>query len=149
MNVTAQQLCDELNRLVDAFKVFLVRASEGHGLTKVQLFVLHSIHQQGSVAMGQMAGFLHCDASNVTGIVDRLVQQGLIVRRESTTDRRTKQLELTPKGQSIITEVEAIMPAALGIQRLSDEERGQLFDLVHKMIGDEPPVCPMQDSKSL
>lgn len=41
---------------------------------------------------------LGCDASNVTGLVDKLVAQGFLERSESPHDRRTKIVKLTSKG---------------------------------------------------
>lgn len=147
MNVTSQQLCDELSRLIDTFKVFHGRAADQYNLTKVQLFALYSIGKRGEVAMGQMASVLHCDASNITGLVDRLVHQDLVVRREDTKDRRTKQLALTAKGQKIIEEVNAQLPQALGCERLNAQEQQTLYEIVQKMIGNDQPACPSITTK--
>jgi len=51
--------------------------------------------------MGRLAETLSCDASNVTGLVDRLEARGLVQRKPSVTDRRVKVLELTPEGARI------------------------------------------------
>ncbi len=49
--------------------------------------------------MSALAERLVCDASNVTGIVDRLEARGLIERREASRDRRLKMLALTEHGR--------------------------------------------------
>src|SRR3954468_20925124 len=51
-----------------------------------------------SRTMSEVAGALHCDNSNVTGIVDSLEGKGLAQRRASEEDRRVKLIELTKKG---------------------------------------------------
>jgi DNA-binding MarR family transcriptional regulator len=51
--------------------------------------------------MGRLACALGCDASNVTGIVDRLEKRGLIERRPSERDRRVKVLVVTPEGARV------------------------------------------------
>ena len=51
--------------------------------------------------MGRLACALGCDASNVTGIVDRLEQRGLIERRPSERDRRVKVLVVTDRGAEV------------------------------------------------
>ena len=48
--------------------------------------------------MGQVAQTLACDASNVTGLVNRLESRGLVRRPASAEDRRVKVLDLTPAG---------------------------------------------------
>jgi DNA-binding MarR family transcriptional regulator len=51
--------------------------------------------------MGAMADFLHCDPSNVTGIVDGLEAKGLAERRPAEHDRRVKLVALTAQGRRL------------------------------------------------
>ena len=68
------------------------------GLSQVQCHVLHLIEPGRPVPMSRLAEVLSCDASNVTGLVDRLEARGLLARRPSPGDRRVKVLALTPPG---------------------------------------------------
>src|SRR5437016_8995309 len=70
-------------------------------LSPAQCHVLHLIEPGRPVPMGQLAVTLACDASNVTGLVDRLESRGLVQRRASAGDRRVKVLHLTPAGSRI------------------------------------------------
>ena len=70
-------------------------------LSPAQCHVLHLIEPGRPVPMGQLAETLACDASNVTGLVDRLESRGLVRRRPSAADRRVKVLDLTPKGSRL------------------------------------------------
>jgi MarR family transcriptional regulator, organic hydroperoxide resistance regulator len=65
-------------------------------LTPSQGMALRSLDRP--LPMSTLAEALACDASNVTGIVDRLEARGLIERRPSPTDRRVKLLVLTGEG---------------------------------------------------
>ena len=51
--------------------------------------------------MSGLAELLFCDASNVTGIADRLEARGLIERRSAGGDRRVKVLALTSAGEVV------------------------------------------------
>ena len=51
--------------------------------------------------MSELAEALNCDNSNVTGIVDRLEDRGLVERRSATHDRRVKMLVVTPRGAEL------------------------------------------------
>lgn len=133
MKMTSGQLCDEIMEMVERIKLCHMDEAEKHGLTKVQLFAIYSIARHGELPMGQVAGVLHCDASNVTGIVDRLVAQDLIVRQECPTDRRAKKLKLTAKGQAIVAELQSQIPTWIGCDKLTSEERGTLGRLIQKM----------------
>jgi DNA-binding MarR family transcriptional regulator len=75
------------------------------------------------MALSSLAGLLHCDNSNVTGIADRLEAAGLIERRPSETDRRVKTLALTARGTEMrdaVIEVMAAPPPP--IAALSEED---------------------------
>jgi DNA-binding MarR family transcriptional regulator len=65
------------------------------------LHALRLIEPGVEVPMSSLAGKLFCDASNVTGIVDRLEARGLIERRPAEHDRRVKLLVLTPEGERL------------------------------------------------
>jgi Mn-dependent DtxR family transcriptional regulator len=49
--------------------------------------------------MVSLARSLHCHDSNVTGLVDRLEQRGLIERQSNPNDRRVKLIALTKAGE--------------------------------------------------
>src|SRR5258707_6662989 len=70
-------------------------------LSPVQCHVLHLIEPGRPLPMGRLAETLSCDASNVTGLVDRLESRGLVRRRPSAGDRRGKVLVLTPTGSRL------------------------------------------------
>ena len=61
-------------------------------LSPAQCHVLHLIEPGRPMPMGQLAETLACDASNVTGLVDRLESRGLVRRHPSAEDRRVKVL---------------------------------------------------------
>jgi DNA-binding MarR family transcriptional regulator len=51
--------------------------------------------------MSEIATALHCDKSNVTGIVDGLEERGLAQRTPSEQDRRVKLIALTAEGRRV------------------------------------------------
>src|SRR5207245_11713566 len=67
-------------------------------LSPAQCHVLHLIEPDRPMPMGRLAETLACDASNVTGLVDRLESRGLVRRRASAADRRVEVPGLTPTG---------------------------------------------------
>src|SRR4029077_882031 len=81
-------------------------------LTLPQAMLLRQLGD--ALPMNEAAGKLHCDPSNVTGIVDRLEARGLIERQHLATDRRVKHLALTPAGRRLRRKVETILSAAPG-----------------------------------
>ena len=55
--------------------------------------------------MGELAQQMHCDSSNITGIVDRLEERGLVERGAAEGDRRVKLVALTAEGRKLRDEL--------------------------------------------
>lgn len=70
-------------------------------LTPAQGHALRALDPDRPVAMSTLADSLFCDASNVTGIVDKLETRGLIARQGSEHDRRIKMLVVTESGRDL------------------------------------------------
>ena len=70
-------------------------------LTTSQLKVLFLLYAVESASMGQLAGSLGVTLSTVTGIIDRLVEHGMVVREEDPHDRRLVVCRLTRDGAAI------------------------------------------------
>jgi MarR family transcriptional regulator, organic hydroperoxide resistance regulator len=88
-------------RLMQANKPRFMALAQELGLAPMQLHALRLIEPGVEVPMSSLAGKLFCDASNVTGIVDRLEARGLIERRPAAYDRRVKLLVLTAAGDRV------------------------------------------------
>ncbi|HET7444017.1 MAG TPA: MarR family transcriptional regulator [Solirubrobacterales bacterium] len=71
------------------------------GLTPAQLGAVRLLDEPRT--MGEIATFLHCDPSNVTGIVDGLEERGFAERRPAEHDRRVKLIALTAEGRRLRT----------------------------------------------
>lgn len=132
MTTSADQLCSEMLALFKRFKTIMADIADSHGLTPIQLGALHAIREHNAT-MGGVAQVLHCDASNVTGIVDRLTILQLVIRQDDPSDRRIKTLQLTPRGHAILQAVTAQLPSHLGCDRLTAVERDQLHHMLMKL----------------
>ena len=104
-------------------------------LSPTQCHVLHLMQPGEPIPMKQLAETLACDASNVTGLVDRLEARGLVRRLPGRTDRRVKELELTVTGTRLRAELLARMtdpPDSLG--RLSPRDQRTLVRLLTRLL---------------
>lgn len=104
-------------------------------LTPGQLHALKALDPGAPVPMRELAEALSCDNSNVTGIVDRLEDRGLVERRPAPGDRRVKMLVVTEAGADVRARVLARMedpPEPL--RRLSVEEQRALRDLLRTAL---------------
>ena len=101
-------------------------------LTVPQAMLLRELDD--GMPMNEVADKLHCDPSNVTGIVDRLERRGLITRRQLETDRRVKLLVLTPEGRRMKRRVESMLATSPGLRRLGGADRIALRALLARSL---------------
>src|SRR5436190_23296531 len=108
---------------------------EEFGLTAMQGHTLRLLDPDRPVAMSALADHLVCDASNVTGIVDKLESRGLVARQGAGHDRRVKMLAVTEKGRALQDRISARMmepPAA--VAALSSAARRQLAAILRSIV---------------
>src|SRR6202022_4431560 len=101
-------------------------------LTMPQAMLLRQLG--AALPMTEAAGKMHCDPSNVTGIVDRLEARGLIERQHLTKDRRVKHLALTPAGRRLRRRVETILSSAPGLSTLPAADQAALQHLLERSL---------------
>src|SRR5437762_2245379 len=116
-------------------KIYLSVLASEFELSPAQCHVLHLIEPDRPVPMGRIAEALACDASNVTGLIDRLESRGLVQRQPSPEDRRVKVLQLTPAGSRLRAAMLERMtkpPDTLG--RLSIDEQRALVKILKRLL---------------
>jgi DNA-binding MarR family transcriptional regulator len=113
---------------------FLAVASEFE-LSPPQVRALAVLDPDRPVPMSELAEALHCDNSNVTGIVDRLEDRGLVERRSATHDRRVKMLAVTPRGAEVRERLaERLDEAPEPLARLSLDDQRTLRAIMRRAL---------------
>lgn len=105
------------------------------GLSFSQAHALRLLDPDEPMPMSALAERLFCDASNVTGIADRLELRGLVRRQSSEGDRRVKALTITPAGMKLREQVMELMsqpPEA--IAALSEADQRALRDILARAV---------------
>lgn len=124
-----------LTRLFFAQRGQLPMLAAELNLSPAQCHVLHLIEPGRPVPMGRVAQTLACDASNVTGLVDRLESRGLIARRPSADDRRVKAIALTPAGTRLRTRLhKRLADPPDPFRRLSAAEQRTLVKILERLL---------------
>jgi DNA-binding MarR family transcriptional regulator len=114
---------------------FMAIASE-FDLSPPQVMALRQLDPDEPKPMSELAVALRCDNSNVTGIVDRLEDRGLVERRPGEHDRRVKMLMITERGAQVRAGLAARLdepPEALA--NLSPEDQRALRDIMRRALG--------------
>src|SRR3954453_20037699 len=105
-------------------------------LAPQQMFALRML-ASGPRKMSELAEALFCDNSNVTGIVDRLEERGLVRREAREGDRRVKLLVLTKEGERMRVEITKRMAEPPPpIASLSVKDQRDLRDILKRAVAD-------------
>lgn len=134
-----------------AVAVFLAEVGgAGFDLTPVQYAALAAISANPSIDQVTLAGLIAYDRTTITGVIDRLVQKGLVERNASSRDRRARELQITADGKRTLR---AITPAVESAQQimlrgLTETEGAELMRLMRKAIaaGNELSRAPLRDA---
>lgn len=104
-------------------------------LTLAELIVLHAVNRE-SLTIAQVAETLYVTHSAASRAADRLVQAGLITRRENPADRRQKLLALAPLGAALLDEVEELRAQRIKrvVSTLAETERDALESSLTRVL---------------
>ena len=116
-------------------KRHLMQIMDEMKMTPVQGMMLMMFEDGKGRSMHELSVLMGCDASNVTGLVDRLDNQGLIERTVDENDRRVKMIKLREKGEKCRAAViKGLREAeAADIAKLTEEERQWLIRITEKI----------------
>jgi DNA-binding MarR family transcriptional regulator len=96
---------DRVERIVAAYETLMHLVASTHaseflevGVTMSQAKVLYLVQAEPGVRMSDLSTRLNVTLSTVSGVVDRLVDQGLLMRADDPADRRHVVLQTTPAG---------------------------------------------------
>ena len=105
------------------------------GLTPPQFYVLATIGYAGGLPFGEIGAKMLVTVSNLTGIVDRLEDKKLVVRKRDENDRRVVHVVLTERGakvyKSTIPLFETCVSEIFAI--LASSEQKELSALLRKL----------------
>jgi len=82
----------------------MARTLKPTGLSIPQFDVLSTLTEQQGLSQSDLAARLYVTKGNVSGLIDRLVEAGLVERRSAPGDRRSNAVFLTPEGRKAADE---------------------------------------------
>ncbi|MDQ8728332.1 MarR family transcriptional regulator [Bradyrhizobium sp. LHD-71] len=115
----------------------MAESLEGEELTPLQYGVLAYVWGEPDVDQIGLAARLGVDRTNASLLVDRLEAKGLIARRVSETDRRVRQLRLTPRGDALHKRLAPLVRRGQDqlLSTLHAAERDAFMQMLIRVIG--------------
>jgi DNA-binding MarR family transcriptional regulator len=136
------EVVELLFRYVNRLQSHFEAVAAAHDLTPIQAKVILSLGQPEP--MGCLALELGCDPSNVTSLVDRLEERGLLTRAGARDDRRVKVLEATEKGRQLREALSlGLFGHVPGMESLTADQMGDLRRALASLCGsgEGPPFA--------
>jgi DNA-binding MarR family transcriptional regulator len=118
------QILAQLEPLIARQRKAVVAQGCFRHISSTQLHVLFLLVSQGSIPMSRLAELLDVSLPNATGIIERMVEHGLVDRARSDDDRRVVAVCATGAGRHTVEEIDMIRRGQLAavINRLNPEQ---------------------------
>ena len=105
-------------------------------ITLPQFLVLGYLERNGKSKMNDLAKYFKISPSATTGLIARLLVQGLVVRKDDFHDRRIVWIELTVKGRGIIKSINKQKTETLinVFAKISPEDREHYLSILEQVV---------------
>src|SRR5258706_13910342 len=146
LDICAQGLMDTAPQIMQAIRMEM-RRGRGSDISIPQFRTLRFIQRNPDSSLCHLAEHLGLTLPSVSKLVDGLVKQKLITRKESTADRRKLTLVLTQAGAAIVDSARAGALANLAkkLVELSNDELetiSQAMQLLHPIFINQSDQTP-------
>lgn len=104
--------------------------------SKFEIFTMMYLDKRNEMTMSELVEYLNSPMSTATGIADRLVRKGYILRDRSESDRRIVILKLSEEGSRLIKNLKEMIAENLNfiLDDLTEEEKRFLLQIIFKIL---------------
>ena len=105
-------------------------------ITIPQFWTLDYLYTHSSATMTEVSQYLKISRAATTGLMDRLLSQGLIMRKRPSGDRRVVRIHITPKGHGIIKNIRRHKHRSLVeiFSRISAQDRSDYVRILEQVV---------------
>jgi DNA-binding MarR family transcriptional regulator len=119
------QILDQLEPMIARQRKAVARHGCLRAISSTHLHVLFLLTGDGQMGMSRLAEQLGASLPNVTGIVDRMEERGLVVRGRDPEDRRVVTVAATAAGREAVDEIDQVRRRVIGtiLARLTPDQQ--------------------------
>lgn len=106
-----------------------------HGLTSKQYALLRAIERSSEITTTLLTELMGKAQPAITQMLNRLENNGFITRGINQTDKRKRELKLTPKALKVLADVEPVGPTrvALALEHANERDGKKLIDAMNTL----------------
>lgn len=87
--------------VMNLFRLNMKKIIEETGMSAPQGMVIGLLHKNKKMKVTELSKHLHLSNSTVSGIIDKLEEQEVVIRERSTDDKRVVYVSISPKFEDI------------------------------------------------
>ncbi|GEM_PF-458479 len=130
--------------LLRSLRILDPRGPAGLDITLNQFFVLSLLSRKETFLMGELAREMGTSSGNMTTMINRLIQSGLVLRERSKKDRRVVLVKLSPSGKELADRVRRFTKTGMRriMKKIPDKQKYAFFETLStiiKAISENPP----------
>jgi len=116
-------------------------ALDSVGLTTALFALLNALGTHKGANQQELGAAMGIDPSTMVSLIDQLEAAGLAERRARPTDRRAREVVITPKGRRVLKRARELVKKVEGevLRGLSGTERRQVLALLRRALEAAPP----------
>lgn len=141
-NALGFRMLRSLRRIIRQVSAHSRSLSSASGVTVPQMLCMRAIAEIGAtdpsaeVTSRAVSQSVQLSPSTVSGVMERLVQAGLVLRERSTKDRRRVHLSLTPAGEDTLSAAPNPLQERFlsRLQALPESEQAQLLEALERVV---------------
>ncbi|MFF1607305.1 MarR family winged helix-turn-helix transcriptional regulator [Amycolatopsis sp. NPDC058278] len=130
-----RDVCKLVHGLARTLDSHVRRVADAMALTPSQVVALRELSEP--ITARELAARMACEASNATFVLDRLEERGLLNRHPHPTDRRAKQIVLTPEGDRRRAEALKLLGDSSPLGSLRADHQEALRDLLRALASED------------
>jgi DNA-binding MarR family transcriptional regulator len=140
LSADTENLCNEviiaLRKIIRSIELHSRSLLKRIGLTGPQLITLREIDKRTETSAGDLAQAVSLGQATITGILERLENRNLIIRRRSESDRRKVQLQTTPAGKALLADTPPLMQESFveALDELEDWEKTMILASLQRLV---------------
>lgn len=130
-----ETLVRDLQPIISRERCSLAQRCRELSLSTAHLYLMSLIEAHGPLSMTQVADLLDVALPNATGLVDRVLERGLVDRFRDESDRRVVLVRLSEAGREVLRQLGLIrrQRLALALQGMTPAQRAQLLESIHDL----------------
>jgi DNA-binding MarR family transcriptional regulator len=132
---TGKLMRDRIDRFISSHMLTCESCKSFKDLSLSQLHVIMNIRNQGPMTISQIARQMGVSPPSASVMVERLVEKGILIRRQSTEDRRKVVVQISPETTKTSHEIEnAILAFFVGmVEKVGPDTTRKWCDVLEKI----------------